>query len=166
MKKLFLPIVIILVLAGGFYTYTKQAKAPQDALPSITVTPTPSGTKSAPTPSSAGSDNPSKPAYSPPNSENQGESSGPDIQVYEVSFTGTAFEPQNIKVKKGDYVFFINNSNQDFWPITEDADHQAFNSLKAIKPQAQYKYQFLKSGIWQYSDKFNPEIKGSVEVTQ
>lgn len=164
MKKILIFLVIILAFAAGFYIYTKPVNAPmetknQEQVPLMQnkSTPSPTGTDSI--------EQPLSPSYTPPDMENGGEVTAPDIQVYEVDFTGTAFEPANLQVKKGDYVFFVNKSLQEFWPFSEDEDHLGFNSQKAIKPEAQYRFQFLKPGVWNYSDKLNPNITGLVEVS-
>jgi plastocyanin len=169
-KKLSVFISLVIILFGGFYIYSRIAKAPvQESQTNILPTPSsvmqnsPVPTQSLPTGQAAVNTNQGT-DYTSPQSENGGEVAAPNIQAYEVAFDGVSFSPKTQNINVNDYVFFINNSNSDFWLVSNDAGHSILDSGKAIAPGKQFKFQFTKTGTWNFQDKFNSSIAGSIIV--
>lgn len=174
MKKAIIIILVILVVGvGAYFVLHKQANAPADnsGTNQPTETQTSNNQATPPAATSSGQTNTTKkPDYVPPASPTGGETPGAAVQVTEVDFDGTQFTPQAVNIKVNDYVFFKNKSTTDMWvasnPHPTHTDYPGFDSLKAIAPGGEYKFQFTKLGSWSYHDHLNPSIGGTVNVSQ
>jgi plastocyanin len=165
-KKAVIVIIVLVVLGAVFYLYNKnEVKAPtvenpgsvsgQTQAPAQTTTPqTQTNVQGKP-----GAD------YTPPQTAGGGENLGSNVQVYEVDFDGTQFSPSPINIKVNDWVFFKNKSQAEVWVMTNSQitppDYPKLDSLKAIVPGGEYKFQFNAAGAYVYENKLNPPPAGS-----
>lgn len=94
----------------------------------------------------------------------------PDVAVHEISFSGTAFSPATLTIKKGDIVVFRNNSDKDFWPASAmHPDHllyPEFDAKQALAPGSKYEFKFLKVGAWGFHDHLTPTAFGKITVQE
>lgn len=171
MKKAIIAIIVLAILGGVFYFYSKkEAKAPtvENNQPATEQNQTPAQTTTPQTQTNVkgntGAD------YTPPQAPSGGENIGSNIQVYEVDFDGTAYSPNSSNLKAGDYIFFKNKSTENFWPVAGSANTIAaypnFNPSAAIAPGAEYRFQFSKPGSWSFGDNLHPNLVFSVNVSQ
>jgi plastocyanin len=184
MKKIIYVIIALVIIAGAYYFYdqrNKQVKAPVETTQTngeqaITQE---SGNQLEVEPVSKDAMQDTMPATrTDVTTEIQGTfSSGEetggqatDIQVVEVSYDGSKFTPDSVDIKVNDYVFFKNNSDDNFWPAsashpTHD-EYPEFDSKKAIAPGQTFKFQFTKAGSWKYHDHLNSSAGGVVNVAE
>ena len=174
-------LILLLVLAVIFVIYfynKKQANAPvtdqtagqsqttgQAASAGQSPTPTNAAAEATPTPKATGSGTTAQGTFS----AGEGDAGAPDIVVLEVDFDGSKFTPNTVNIKVGDWVFFKNKSQTDMRvasnPHPTHTDYPGFDSLTAIGPGKEYKFQFMKAGSWGYHDHFDPSIGGTVVVS-
>lgn len=162
-SKITTIVIILAVLAvAGIYFYSRTAKAPtlensqNSAVPTVSATPPQSTTTS--------NSNGVKSAKPTPTLSNQGENLGSNIQVVEVDYDGSKFIPQTSNINVNDWVFFKNKSTVSFWPLSSGNVYLAFNADKAVLPAGEFKFQFTKTGTWQFNDKLNPSATGTIIV--
>lgn len=98
----------------------------------------------------------------------EGDIQSPDVAVFEVDYDGTAFTSKSTTINKGDIVIFQNNSDQDFWPMSNSSAgkilYPGFDSQKAISAGGKFEFKFLKTGTWGFIDHLNPSITGTIVV--
>ncbi|MBL8030665.1 MAG: cupredoxin domain-containing protein [Candidatus Doudnabacteria bacterium] len=181
MKKILYFLLVIFIIAGGYYAYSsnfKKISAPHEPFSDQGIKVDESGDILAESPRATSVDmsvkTEEKAAIKPADQElgtfSTGDeaASGSDIQVIEVVYDGNNFSPINIDIKINDYVFFRNNSSQDFWPASANhPDHTVYSEFDAKKPVAPgkvFKFQFTKAGSWDFHDHLNPEAMGVVSV--
>lgn len=170
MKKALIIVVVILVLAGvGYYFYRhNKAYAPSydNYQPDQDQQATSSAEDAAPNGQTKTINSPTgTPDYTPPQSDNGGETAGSNIQVTEVDFDGSKFTPNPANIKVGDYIFFKNTGTLDFRPFATADGYQVFDSNDNIAPGGEFKFQFTKVGSWSYYDYSHPNVKGTVIVS-
>ncbi len=179
-KKIAILIVVLLVLGIGFYSYNKrEAKAPEadtGLVQSQNQQPAqqpPAGSSSS-TPVVPGKtivkDNAGAADYSPGHFSTGDEAETSNIQVVEIDYNGTSFNPSSVDIHANDWVFFKNTGKTDFWPASNPhplhTDYSGFDAKKAVAPGAQYKFQFTKIGSWGFHNHLNPSMHGTVNVTK
>jgi plastocyanin len=166
MKKALIFIVIIVIVAGVVYFYSKEAKAPAENTTDQTQSsPTPSGASTTPNTQTNVNGN-TGPDYTPPQSGG-GENLGSNVQVTEVDFDGTKFSPDPVTINVNDYIFFKNKSRSNFWVTSSPtSDYPWLNSGKEVLPGSEFKLQFTVVGGFVYFDKDNPQITGTINVSQ
>jgi plastocyanin len=93
-----------------------------------------------------------------------------------VSFDGDAvitisedtYTPQNIKIKKGAKVTFVNNSGELRWPASDlHPSHLIFPEFDPRQPVENgksWEFKFEKEGTWGYHDHLAPYITGTIDV--
>ncbi len=179
-KKILLLVGVLVLLGVGFYLYNRnQAMAPvvedsslenlkQEGLSenSVESTVSPTTTPAQNTPKTA-----EKPADSGliTGRFSAGEDlEAPDIQVVEVGYDGSKFNPATVDIKVNDWIFFKNNSKSDFWPASgphpSHTNYPEFDSKKALGPGQTFKFQFTKAGSWKFHDHLNPTAFGTIQV--
>ncbi len=180
-KAFAIVIFLIIVAAVGYALYrqsVKPAVAPTTGGQNSTTVnlKVQTGTSSAPTGyKPAATSTPAQTQSHTATQETQGTYSsgdtsdmGSNISVVEVDFNGSAFAPASITINVNDWVFFKNKSTAAMWvasnPHPTHTDYPGFDSLKAIAPGGEYKFQFTKAGTWGYHDHLNPGIGGVVIV--
>lgn len=159
-KYLGILVLIIAVLAGGYFLLKGQSYSPSpdsastlqvngsgdisptsaDVLPSKTPTTQPSG------------------------------SSVTNSQQTVVEYTSTGFVPKSITVKVNTTVSWVNKDSDDVWvasaPHPQHTDLPGFDALKGYKTGESYSYTFTKVGNWKYHNHLNPSNFGVVIVEQ
>jgi plastocyanin len=89
-------------------------------------------------------------------------------EVVEVKMTADGFSPSTVTIQRGDYVQFTNDDTKAHWPASgPHPSHSAlpsFDALKGIAPGANYRYQFMTKGTFNFHDHLNPSLFGKVIV--
>ncbi len=75
-----------------------------------------------------------------------------------ISIQNMAFNPNNLTVRSGTNVQWINNDNKQHQIMS---DSGAFQS-NVLNPGDSYNFYFAKSGIYGYHDALNPTITGTI----
>ncbi|PIR53184.1 hypothetical protein COU76_02405 [Candidatus Peregrinibacteria bacterium CG10_big_fil_rev_8_21_14_0_10_49_10] len=85
-----------------------------------------------------------------------------------VTYTTAGFSPTILRMKKGEYVEFRNESNGMLWIASDPHPYHtnlpSFDSLKAYKQGESYVYTFTKIGTWGFHNHLNPSHKGTIVV--
>ncbi len=77
-----------------------------------------------------------------------------------ISIQNMTFNPNQITVKSGTNIQWVNNDNTQHQIIS---DNGAFQST-VLNPGDSYNFYFAKSGIYGYHDALNPTVTGTVTV--
>ena len=77
-----------------------------------------------------------------------------------ISIQNTTFSPNNLTVRSGTNVQWINNDNKQHQIVS---DSGAFQS-PMLNPGDSYNFYFAKSGIYGYHDALNSTITGTITV--
>jgi hypothetical protein len=175
MKKAFIVLAVIIILAGaGYYLFrSNQAKAPtNDQIQSQTQQSQNNQTLASTTPSAITptTNNPVGGNYTSSSSPSGGENAGSNIQVYEVDFDGTSYSPAVSNLHVGDYLFIKNKSSGDFWPVAGSANTIAaltdFNPAAPMGSGQEYKFQFNQAGDFSFGDNLKANAVFEVKVSQ
>ncbi len=101
-----------------------------------------------------------------------------------VTYTDDGFLPKTITVKKGDAVYFKNNSSQNMWvasnyfptsklyPLTDDSKCDSvtagimFDECKGVNNGSIWKFVFNYIGRWPYHNHLYPSHGGTIIVTK
>ncbi len=90
------------------------------------------------------------------------------IQSYEIKLIPGGFEPNNLQVKLGDIISFINQDSVDRWPASDihptHAIYPEFDPKKAIEPNRSWSFKFNKAGTFKFHDHLNPYLDGTIVV--
>ena len=137
-------VVVLVLIVGGWYL----TRPKQPAVPSADTTQPPASTETA-----------------PPSSASEGAMMKEDKNLVKVSATG--FTPQNLTVKVGDTVAWMNSDSADH--TVNSAPHPTHTvypplNLGVIKPGDKKTLTFPTAGTYKYHDHLNPSLFGSVTV--
>lgn len=84
--------------------------------------------------------------------------------------TDNGFEPQEITVKKGTRVVFVNDTSSYNWPASNlhptHGIYPEFDPLQPIDSGKAWAFVFDKVGEWGYHDHLRPNRRGIVKVTE
>lgn len=87
-----------------------------------------------------------------------------------VTYTNAGYQPQEITVKKGTKVTFMNDSSGSVWTASGvHPTHQllpGFDQLSSVSKGGTYEYTFVKVGTWKYHNHVKPTDGGFVVVTE
>ena len=87
---------------------------------------------------------------------------------YTVLFTEKGFVPQDIIMRQGDTVVFLNKTKEYFWPASSfhptHKIYPEFDSKTFIGPGEEWSFMFMASGRWKYHDHLFPSKVGTVIV--
>lgn len=87
-----------------------------------------------------------------------------------VHYTNNGFSPTPVKIKLGDTVTFINESDGPMWvasnPHPTHTDYPSFDELTSVDAGGVYKFTFDKIGTWGYHNHMNHTQTGTVTVTK
>jgi len=128
---------------------------------------------------------PAAPAYQPPAKEAPGNGvtgvaiSSTDPFDISIVFSDEGFSPNEVTIKKGQRVRFINNSTQDVWPASgvhpthtlypekesTDCLGSSFDACRALKPGEFFDFTFNYVGEWRYHDHDHAYNTGVITVT-
>lgn len=85
-----------------------------------------------------------------------------------VEMRASGFSPQELKVKVGDTVDFVNKDSKPHWPASAvHPVHQCypgFDALKAVQPGESYSFRFAMAKTCKFHDHMNPSLTGSLIV--
>jgi len=85
-----------------------------------------------------------------------------------VNFDGKTFSPQNITIKAGETVKFINKSDSLMWvasnPHPIHTDYSEFDNREEIGQGESYEFTFTQVGNWKYHNHRNSSQVGTVVV--
>ncbi len=139
---LFLALIIVIVLVGGYYLFNKKANGAkqQPATPASDGSSAPSSTNTAPA-------SPLSPAGS--SSENK---------TSEIAIKNFAFNPDKLKIKAGATVKW---TNQDSVPHQIKAG--SFNS-DVLGTGDSFEFRFSQPGSYDYACGIHPSMKGNIIV--
>ncbi len=135
-----LVVVVLVILAGWYFIQSQKAQAPTPP-PQVTQPETTPATESA-----------------APSEEEE--------NVVKISSSG--FSPQNITIKAGEFVTWVNEDTQDHQVQSAvHPTHQLYaplNTVGLIKSGEKKSLSFPDPGTYKYHDHLNPSIIGSVIV--
>jgi len=172
--KTFITILIVIVLGAGIYLVFR-GRGDQEASPSTTPTATATVSASAmPTASASPTVSATVSASASPKA-----SASPSATPKTVSvvFNGDAFEVSTVTIKKGDTVTWKNASGGDMWVAsavhpTHDAYQEHVTCFSGVFTNCKvaaggtFTMKFNAVGTWPYHDHLNPQLTGTVIVTQ
>lgn len=86
-----------------------------------------------------------------------------------VSMGDDSYEPQNLIIKKGAKVTFVNNADGLRWPASDlhpsHLIYSEFDSKEPVSKGDSWTFQFDSVGDWGYHDHLAPYITGTIKVT-
>lgn len=151
--------ILIIVVGGviGWYFFRGNANVPGMQIGTQNIRPTPSG--------ASGGD-----VTISEESTGAGSEKGGVTGKVVVTYTDAGYQPQEITVKKGAKVIFMNDSSGSVWTASGvHPTHQllpGFDQLKSVTKGGTYEYTFMKAGTWKYHNHVKPTDGGSVIVTE
>lgn len=85
-----------------------------------------------------------------------------------VKIKDNNFEPNEITVKRGTRVVFINETQKYSWPASDPhpihTDYPEFDPQEPLASGEAWASIFDKEGVWSYHDHLSPRLKGKVIV--
>lgn len=100
------------------------------------------------------------------NTQRQGATGGQEMMV--VRYTDNGFSPDNIMIKNGQSVTFMNESSRNMWiasaPHPVHNDYPGFDQKMGVPAGQGYTFTFEKLGAWRYHNHLNPSDTGLVTV--
>jgi plastocyanin len=151
-KYLLIALVIVVLIAGGYFIVNGQNKTQQPAQ------------------NTQATQN-SQPSAQPSAMKNQTSTSPASSEgANSVNYTSNGFEPKSITIKTGQTVTWTNKNSDDLWvasnPHPTHTDYPGFDELKGMSTGQTYSFTFTKVGKWGYHNHLNPSQQGEVVVTQ
>ncbi len=138
-----LGVIIVLVLAGGYFAYTKYS----GTNPSTPQTPSPTQT--------------------PTQTTSEGSPSADMMQQSVVKITATGFQPSTITIKAGESVTWINQETK-IRNVSSDPHPQhtlhPFMNIGNIAASKESSVTFSSKGTYTYHDHLTPSHKGTIVV--
>lgn len=133
--------LVLVVLAGWYFLTSQKGQAP------------------SPSPQAS-------PAQTSPATESARPADEMDQNVVKISTTG--FSPQNITIKTGESVTWVNEDNESHQVNSAvHPTHQVYpplNSVGLLKAGEKKSLNFPDAGSYKYHDHLNPSLTGSVTV--
>lgn len=139
-------VVVLFVIAGGWYLMRPKPVSYPSGQPQTQAQQTPTSTGSATTATSGATTNEEK-------------------NLVKIGSTG--FLPQNITVKVGETVVWVNTDTENH--TVNSAPHPTHTAypplnLGVVKPGSKVSLSFPKAGVYKYHDHLNPSLSGSITV--
>ena len=134
-------IVVLVALVGWYYIQSQKGQVPQ--VPTVETQPetTPATTSASPT---------------------------EEVEENVVTITSSGFSPQNITVKAGESVTWINQDTSDHQVNSvvhpTHLVYPPLNTVGLLKPGGKKSLSFPDKGTYKYHDHLNPSLTGSVTV--
>lgn len=99
---------------------------------------------------------------------NNSASAGP---VIEIVMANNSYSQNELNIKKGQTVKFINNGIDDYWPASnihpDHAVYPEFDPERPIKPGESWSFKFGRAGKWYFHDHIHyPDVTGFVNVSE
>ena len=87
-----------------------------------------------------------------------------------VKMTKSGFDPENVSVKAGESVTWVNEDTEPHWPASNDHPNHTvypgFDAKKPIQAGESYTFVFEKVGSWGFHDHLNSRKTGTVTVSE
>lgn len=94
----------------------------------------------------------------------------PAIGDHIISMTSEGFSPEEITIKKGQTVTWVNNTSEFLWPASNlhptHGIYPEFDPREPIAPGESWSFTFQKVGTWRYHDHLRPIERGVIEVVE
>lgn len=91
-----------------------------------------------------------------------------NAKTHQVVLTSDGFTPALLTIKKGDYVEFTSGLPEPFWPASDPHpihdEFPAFDSKKPVGPGENYRFRFVKEGVFEFHDHLFPAYRGKITV--
>jgi plastocyanin len=103
--------------------------------------------------------------------------------TFTIEITSWGFSPENLEIKKGDRVIFLNKDTENHWPASDDhPTHrkypksdiskcksevfrgETFDACHGLNLGERFSFEFNEKGIWRYHDHLRTNLKGSIIV--
>ncbi len=168
MKTALALTVIIIVAIGAYFLFAQKTQAP-------VTNPVTGGGTSAPLETT----NPNPPVATSSAPAAAGAAATPAHVT--VTYTGSAFSPASVTIKKGDTVTFVDNSANPMWvasnphpihngysgtTVDQHCPDTAGTAFDECSTGTSYSFTFQKVGTWGYHNHANHGATGTVVVTQ
>lgn len=89
-------------------------------------------------------------------------------QSFTITMEDDGFYPASVRVQPGDTVVFVNNSQYDFWPASNNHPshdiYPEFDAKKAIPPGLSWSFRIDREGHWYFHDHMRPLEGGKIIV--
>ena len=96
------------------------------------------------------------------------DASWPTIGSAIIRFNGSDFVPDEITVRAGSAVVFVNGGAEPFWPASNiHPTHEIypeFDPGRPIGPGGNWSFDFDKAGVWRFHDHWYPKAGGTITV--
>jgi len=148
MNKIIIAIVVIaIIIVGGYFLLNNSQPSTQsNSVPQQPMQETPS----APSPTTQA------PTAETPAAQNV------------VTYEGSRFSPNVLRVKAGATVTFKNESSDPMWvasnPHPIHTDYPGFDAKRGYAKGESYSFAFTKLGSWKYHNHLNPGEDGTIIV--
>ena len=87
-----------------------------------------------------------------------------------VKITDQGFVPQEITIKQGEKITWINLTKDYVWPASDPhpthTNYPEFDPQLPMKPNQAWSFAFVKTGNWGYHNHLFPSERGTVHVTE
>jgi plastocyanin len=87
-----------------------------------------------------------------------------------IIMNANGFSPEQLTVKVGQSVTFVNRDDEDHWPASNDhPSHKKYSELdpkRPIKPGERWSFMFTREGQWGMHDHLFPSDRATITVTQ
>ena len=91
------------------------------------------------------------------------------LEKVTIELTNSGFTPQEVFLKPGGTVTFVNKRNSHFWPASDDHPthtiYPEFDSHEALDPNESWDFTFIKTGTWKYHDHLSVAFTGIIHVS-
>ncbi len=85
-----------------------------------------------------------------------------------IHMRNNAYEPDNVTIRQGQAVRFINDGTHPYWPASNiHPTHELYSEFdpkKALQPGESWAFRFDRTGSWRMHDHLYPFIKGMITV--
>ncbi len=100
-------------------------------------------------------------------------SNGPKFVEFDgdavITMGEDSYEPQNVRIKVGSKVTFVNAAGTPRWPASDlhpsHLIYSEFDPKTQIANGAKWEFVFSQEGEWGYHDHLAPYITGTIDVT-
>lgn len=100
---------------------------------------------------------------------------GGTLGVYEnaaatIVRTNDGYEPQDVTIKVGEAVSFVNESDEYHWPASDvhptHTIYSEFDPDAPVGPGETWTFVFTEAGAWKYHDHIRANLRGTITVTE
>lgn len=94
----------------------------------------------------------------------------PPVPVsHTMTYSNSCYSPQNLTIKKGDTINFVNNSNtRKMWPASDNHPshtiYSEFDANKGYNTGETYSFTFNNAGTWGYHDHLRSSCEGTITI--